>query len=259
MKFAHAPALLGCVGARPLPGCHAYAGEPVAEIREAAVRDAVAMAEGGLDGIILQDIGNLPVPRRARPETVAMMTALGLAIREAVSLPLGVSLLEEDPSAALAIARAIGAGFVRIKVYVGAMVGAEGIAEGGALEALEARRRLGDPLIELWADVHDRTRVPLGEMSLEEAAWDAVWFGKADGLIVTGRTVEQSLEWIRRVRARTGARIWIGGSVSPENVREVAPEVDGIIVATSLKVGHDLLRPVDPQAVRRLVTALRAV
>lgn len=256
MNFERSRPLIGVVGCHALPGSHAWQGESLEQITEAALYDAGAFAEGGFDGLFLQDIGNLPTPTRARPETIAALAVVGDALRREIGLPLGVSLLEEDPGAAIALAQAIGAEFVRIKVYVGAMVGAEGVTEAGALEALETRRRLGADNLQILADVHDRTRLPLVATSLEEAAWNAVWFGKADGLVVTGRNMAESLEWIERARASAKVPIWIGGGVDSENVRQVAAHADAMIVATSVKLGHSLLNPVDPAAVRRLVAAL---
>src|SRR5439155_12457214 len=102
--------------------------------------------------------------------------AVGWAIRRAVNLPLGVNVLKNDAEAALAVAAAIGAEFVRLKVYVGAVLGAEGLVEPAAPIALRMRQRLGTST-ELWADLFDRTSVPLASQPLAQLAEWAVKFG----------------------------------------------------------------------------------
>jgi uncharacterized protein len=150
--------------------------------------------------VMIQNVGDLPVAAQVGPETVAWLSTLGSAIRVAIALPLGVCVLKNDGRAALAIAQAIGAVFVRIKVWVGVMVGAEGIVQGCAREVLHYRRAIGAEEIAIFADVHDRTGMPLAGMTLEETAYEAVWFGKADGLVITGRNEAETMEWLERVK-----------------------------------------------------------
>src|SRR2546426_949434 len=124
--------LIGVVGFPALPGAIDYRGTSREEFIQRAIVDAQAYAQAGFDALMIQNVGDLPVAAQVGPETVAWLSALGSAIRSAVALPLGVCVLKNDGCAALAIAQAIGAVFVRIKVWVGAMVGAEGIVQGCA-------------------------------------------------------------------------------------------------------------------------------
>lgn len=248
--------LIGVVGLRPLPGSHGWRGEGLGEIRDRALRDAESYARAGFDALMLQNVGDLPVPERVGPETVAWLTAIGVAVASAVDLPLGVSVLKNDGPAALAIAEAIGARFVRVKVWIGAMVGAEGVVQGCAREVLQYRRRIGAEEIAVWADVHDRTGVPLAPMQLEQAAHEAVAFGKADALVVTGGQTEETVEWVSRVKqAGLGVPVVIGGGARVETLDSMVACADGIIVATAAKLGGQLDRPVDLQAAAALVEA----
>jgi len=207
---------------------------------------------------MLQNVGDLPVPERVGPETVAWMTAIGGALAAAVELPLGVSVLKNDGPAALAVAQAIGARFVRVKVWVGAMVGAEGLVQGCAREVLEYRRRIDAEHVAVWADVHDRTGVPLVPMPLEQAAREAVSFGRAEALVVTGGDPDETLDWAGRVRrAVPGTPVVVGGGARPDNVEAMLAQSDAVIVATSAKVGGQLHNPVDPVAAAALVEGAR--
>ncbi|WP_274651380.1 BtpA/SgcQ family protein [Paenibacillus humicola] len=249
--------LIGVVGCPPLPGSGMYGGMDRNRFIDSIIWEAEVLEHGGFDGLMLQNIGDLPVPKAARTETIAWMSALGAMIRGRVSIPLGISLLEDDPEAILAAAHAAGASFVRIKVYVGAMVGPDGIVEGCAARVQRYRRELMAGNIAVFADVYDRTRWPLGGASLEEMAHEAVWFGKADGLVIAGRSVEQSFDYIRRVKQTVGVPVWIGGGVDADNVLEVLQAADGAIVGTSIKKDGQLLQPFDPNRVKAMAERKR--
>lgn len=249
-------AMIGVVGFLALPGSVAYSGTTREEFIRRAVADAQAYAMAGFDALMIQNVGDLPVDAEVGPETVAWLSALGTAIRNAVDLPLGVCVLKNDGLASLAIAQAIGAVFVRVKVWVGAMVGAEGIVQGTARKVLQYRRAIQAENISIFVDIHDRTGIPLAGMTLEETVHEALWFGKAEGLVITGRSEAETLEWLQRVkRVAPDVPLWAGGGATPANMKKILEVADGVIVATAAKVDGQLLNPVDRQAAEALIAA----
>src|SRR5690606_5413088 len=124
--FASDRPLIGMVHLLPLPGAPLWRGS-MDEVLERAVSDARALARGGFDGVIVENYGDAPFyPARVPAETTA---ALAVAVREvarAVDVPVGVNVLRNDGPAAIAIAAAAGAAFVRINVHTGAMLGDQG-------------------------------------------------------------------------------------------------------------------------------------
>lgn len=252
--------LVGVVGFPGLPGSLSHTGHTFEEMEARAVADARAYQEAGFEAIMIQNVADKPVAPRVGPETTAWMGALGRSVRRAVAIPLGVCVLKSDGPAAVAIAQAIGGQFVRVKVWVGAMVGAEGLVSGSALETLEFRRRIGAGNVTVFADVLDRTGVPLGNVGLEETAHEAVWHGCAEGLVVTGKSEAESFDWLTRAKkASPSVPIWVGGSVTVANMAEMLSRCDGAIVATAAKVGGVLMNEVSPERARALAEAARAV
>src|ERR1041385_3189784 len=66
-------------------------------IRDHVLRDAEALATGGVDGLILENFGDVPFyPRKVPPHTVAFMTAIAIEVRRAIDLPLGINVLRND-------------------------------------------------------------------------------------------------------------------------------------------------------------------
>lgn len=243
------------IGCPPLPGSPLY--ERMArDVCCAYVdRELETLVAGGIKALMLQNIGDLPVPVTARAETIAWMAMLGARIRERFDGFFGVSLLEDDPVATLSIAQAAGANFVRLKVFVGVMTGPDGIREGTAYHAQRHRALLGARDIAIFADVYDRTRWPVEGDQFEAMVHEAIWYGKADGLVITGRSPDQTFKLLQRARQVTDVPLWVGGGVDELNVRKCLAHADGVIVATSLKSGQDLLEPFNHDRVRVFVEA----
>ena len=90
-------------------------------------------ADGGIPAVMIQD--ETPAAEMVYPETIAWMASLGrLARKEVPELSLGIIIEAHDPKAALAIAHACGLSFVRIKVFVGAMLKSSGLQQACGVE-----------------------------------------------------------------------------------------------------------------------------
>jgi predicted TIM-barrel enzyme len=191
-----------------------------------------------------------------------MTAALGRLIRaELPQLGLGIIVEAHDPAAALSVAHASGADFVRLKVFVGGAMTADGPRHGLGAAAVAHRAALGRPDIAILADVHDRTARPLSD---EPQPFAAHWAAKtgADGLIITGSNFADTLSRIAAVRETVPRRpVLIGGGVTEGNVGEALAASDGVIVSSALMrpdAGADDLLQWDADLCRRFMDAARA-
>jgi membrane complex biogenesis BtpA family protein len=251
--------LLGVVHLQPLPGAPHWRGDLESVIRR-ALDDARAYERGGAHGLFIENFGDVPFWKdTAGPETVAAMTAAGRAIRAAVSLPIGFNVLRNDARAGLALCAACGGDFIRVNVHTGAMLTDQGLVEGRAAETLRYRACIC-PNALIFADVHVKHAVPLGNWPLEIAARDTLERGLADALIVSGVGTGEAtdLSDVERVRrACPAARVLLGSGVTADNVGRYLPRVDGFIVGTSLKRGGRVSAPVDARRVAALARRIR--
>ncbi|MDQ3439664.1 MAG: phosphorybosylanthranilate isomerase, partial [Planctomycetota bacterium] len=136
-------------------------------IREAALRDAEALAEGGVHGIMMENFGDVPFfPGRVPAPVVAHVTAIGAEIRRSVDVPLGINVLRNDGQSALAVAHAVGADFIRVNVLSGARVTDQGIVQGIAHDLLRERAQLGATNVKILADVDVKHSAPLAPRPL---------------------------------------------------------------------------------------------
>ena len=225
-------------------------------------RDARALAEAGLDGAIVENYGDTPFLKGAVPPlTVAALTrAVDAAAAEVGdALALGVNVLRNDATAALSIAAACRAAFVRVNVLAGVAVTDQGLIEGDAASVMRLRRAWA-PEVRVLADVHVKHARPLAARPLEEVGPDVVERALADGLIVTGErtglgVAVRDLALLRDACPSTP--LLAGSGVHLANVAEILRFADGVIVGTSIEEGGRTGAPVDVEAARQLVDLAR--
>ncbi|WP_439026025.1 BtpA/SgcQ family protein [Haloarchaeobius sp. DT45] len=253
--------VIGMVHLPPLPGAPRFDGDRAA-IRERMLADARALDAGGVDGIMVENFGDAPFyPDDVPTHVVADMTALCRELVDSVDVPVGVNVLRNDAEAALSIAAAVGADYVRVNVHVGATVTDQGLLQGQAHETMRLRDRL-DADVAVLVDVGVKHAVPLGDRPLKAELADACERGLADGIIVSGSgtgdpTSHQVLE---DARALLDARfpetpLFVGSGVTRTSVAQTLDLADGVIVGTDLKTEGETTNPVDDERVGALVAA----
>ena len=252
--------VIGVLHLPALPGSPAHE-LSLRQISDHVVRDADALASGGVDGLILENFGDAPFyPDRVPPHTVAQMSVVGETIaRQFAELPLGINVLRNDARSALAVASAIGAQFVRVNVYCGARVADQGIIQGEAHEVLRYRASL-DSSVRIVADIDVKHSTPLGDYDLETDVHDVVSRGRADGVIVsgtgTGRTT--SAEDLERAQAAANGAVpvWIGSGVNRDNLATLYAAADGFIVGSTFKADGAAANPVDSARVKAFMARM---
>ena len=239
----------------PLPGAPGWGGS-MEVVLDRARTDARALDEAGVDAILVENYGDAPFRKTVGPETVAAMTAALLAVRGVTDRPVGVNVLRNDAAAALAVAAATGAGFVRVNVHTGGMFTDQGWIEGEAAESVRLRDRMA-PDVAILADVMVKHASPPPGLTLEKAARDAAERGRADALIVTGETTGQAaaLDQVRQVAEIVDVPVLVGSGVTPETVADALEAAAAVIVGSALMREGRAGEPVDPARAKRLVEA----
>jgi membrane complex biogenesis BtpA family protein len=261
LLFGTTKYVIGMVHLLPLAGSPRWKGG-MREVLERAVADAKALEGGGIDGLIVENFGDVPYNKgRVEAHTVAAMTLAVAAVREAVRIPVGVNVLRNDSRSAMAIASVVGARFIRVNVHVGAMVTDQGIVEGVAHDTMRYRRELGAD-IKVLADVMVKHAAQLGAHTIEQAAKDIAYRGLADAIIVTGPGTGEPADLEDVVRTREAVPdvpVLVGSGVHEANVAELLSLADGVIVGTSLKEDGVTTNRVDGTRVARLMATVRGL
>lgn len=255
------PGVIGMLHLSPLPGSPGWGGD-LGSVVAAALRDARALCEGGVGALMLENFHDVPFhPDTVPPVTVAAMTAVAAAVRrELPDCPLGINVLRNDAEAALAIAVATGAAFIRVNVHAGAAVTDQGVLEGRAWRTLRLRREY-DAGVGILADVRVKHAAPLGGRPLADEARDLRLRGLADALVITGVATgagadPAEIESLRR--ALPDCPLLVGSGVDAGSVARFLPAADGFIVGSSLKEGGDVAAPVSAARTADFMSRLAA-
>lgn len=252
--------LLGVVHLLPLPSAKNHAA--MADVLARAVADARAWADGGCDGLVIENFGDAPFHKGTRddpvpPDVPAALAVAADRIRAVTSLPLAINCLRNDGVAALGVAAVVGARWVRVNVLAGAYATDQGVIEGEAARLFAYRRQLRSDTAVL-ADFLVKHAVPLAPLDVAAGARDLAERSGADGIVLSGARTGEAVDaaLLDTVRAAVGAfPIWLGSGLTAANAPVLWPRCDGAIVGTSCKRDGRVDAPVDPERVRALRAA----
>ena len=255
--------IIGMVHLLPLPGAPGYDFYGMEAIIERALQDAEALVSGGVDGLIVENMWDLPyyVGMDVPPEEMTAQAVAARAVVEAVDVPVGINVIHNGGRVTLAIAVTAGADFIRVCLLTGARVWDTGEFDHGcAAELLRWRKNLGAEHIKIFADVDKKHSVAFPGIDL---ATHIEWteFYLADALIVSGKMTGAApeLEKVRQARELATRPILMGSGTTADNIAQFLQYADGAIVGTALKADGIAENPVDVERVKRYMDAVRAV
>jgi membrane complex biogenesis BtpA family protein len=254
--------IIGMVHCWPLPGAPGYTGYGIETIIEHALRDAHALIEGGCDGLIVENMWDIPFRAgpHVQPESIAAHTVVARAVKEASPVPIGINLVHNGGVALLGIALAAGASFIRVCMFTGAGVWDAGSwDEGCAADLMRRRKELHAESIKIFADVDKKHSVRFPGIDLATHIEWTRFFG-ADALIISGRMTGDAPDLEKVKQARTLAQncpLLLGSGTDERNIAAFMEVADGVIVGSSVKEHGAIANPVDIERVRRFVRAAR--
>jgi len=249
-------ALIGMVHLHALPGTSKSEKKPQ-QIVDIAVDEATKLVEFGFDAVLIENMHDTPyLLREVGSEIVAAMTVAMQAVVDVVDVPVGIQILAGANKAAIAVAHATGAHFIRAEGFAFASVADEGIidvADAGPL--LRERRRIDADEIAILADIQKKhsSHALTADLTIGDHARGADFMG-ADGVIVTGSHTGHAVDLtqLREVRGATELPILVGSGVTPKNVKELFKFADAAIVGSSIKQGGNWANNLDATRCKEL-------
>lgn len=253
--------IIGMVHLPPLPGSPKYRyGTSIDKVLEMALKDAVALEKGGVDGLLFSNESDHPFLFSVGPETVATMTYIITKVMENVNLPFGVDVLW-DPYATIAVAKATGASFVRT-ILAGAYSSDLGLINTEGAKVLRYRKYIDAENIKIFLYLNPEFATPLANRPLSIVAKTLRWLSIADVYCISGYMPghpprEEDVLEVKRsvpdvpVLANTG--------INKDNVLRYLKITDGAIVGTAFKINNITLNPVDEQKVKEFMSLVKSV
>lgn len=251
---------VGMVHLLSLPGAPGHDAEGgIEKIVQAASLDLQALQDGGIDAVMFCNEHDRPYTLQADSAVIAAMGYVIGRLQAMIRVPYGVDVLW-DPKAALAVARASGAMFVR-EIFSGVYASDMGQWNTDAGGALRYRRNIGAESVRVLYNINAEFAVPLGSRPLTELAKSVAFSSVPDGLCISGSMTgvpvsAADLQAVKEVVA--DIPIFLNTGARRENIANLIQYADGVIVGSSLKVNGDTWNPVDARRVADFMAALRA-
>lgn len=260
LLFAAPKPVIGVIHVGALPGTPRNT-QTISELLTSARREAKLYREGGVDGVIIENMHDVPYLRgEVGPEIVAAMTATASEVRSEIERPLGIQILAGANVEAMAVAHAAGLDFIRAEGYAYAHVADEGLIQASAAKLLRYRRMIGATHVQVWADVKKKhsAHAITEDVSLGATA-ETVEFMGADCVIVTGSVTGSppTTEDVREAKSHCGLPVILGSGISAENVSNFYDDADGFIVGSAFKVDGHWSNTIDPSRVSGFMKIVR--
>ena len=251
IAMAHFPPLPGTPRHRP--------GTSLAEITERVRADVEHLVAGGVDAVLFCNEDDRPYALRVGPEIPAIMAAVIADVRPR-EVRFGVDILW-DPHAAMALAVATGASFMR-EVVTGTYESDMGVWAPDAAELYRYRRLLDAEDVLVLGNITPEFASPLGSRTVAQRARSAATSSLLDAILIAGPMAgaEPDLATVREAKEAVGdaVPVLMNTGARAENVARYLEFADGVIVGSGLKVDGHTWNPVDPARVTAFMKAARA-
>jgi membrane complex biogenesis BtpA family protein len=249
--------IIAMVHLPPLPGTPLYdESQGITGLVEAVATDLDVLLEHSVDAVMFCNEGDRPYSLKADFEGVSVMSRVVTELAPD-DRPFGVDFLW-DARAALAVAMATGASFIR-EVTTGVYESDMGLWNTDAAALLRYRRQLGAEDIAVFMNVSPEFASQIGRRSVSQVARSAVVSSLADAVLVSGPMAgaEPDLESLEEAKeaVRGEVPVLVNTGAKSTNVEEFLRVADGVIVGSDLKVDGYTWNPVDPQRVKRFMDA----
>jgi membrane complex biogenesis BtpA family protein len=249
IAMAHVPAL---------PGTPRYdAAGGMRRLIDHVCADVEVLLRESVDAVMFCNEDDRPYVLKAGIEQIAAMTRV-VAEAAPQAVPFGVDFLW-DPMAALAIAHATGAAFIR-EVLSGVYESDMGLWSPDAGMVMRFRRQINADSIRVFYNVMPEFASALGSRSLARRARSAIVSCLADAILVSGPMAgaEPDLSALEEVKRAAGeVPVLLNTGARADNIVAYLRVADGVIVGSSLKVEGHTWNPVDASRVRTFMEKVR--
>ena len=254
--FANIKPVVGVIHVGALPGTPASS-ESVDELVRNAVREARVYNEAHVDGIIIENMHDVPYMKgTVGPEIVAAMAVIGRAVKDECRFPVGIQILAAANVEAMAVAYAAALDFVRAEGFIFAHVADEGLIESSAANLFRYRRMIGAENIKVWADVKKKHSAHAITADINIGAMaETVEFMCGDAVIITGNVTGDPPQPsdVLEAKAHCSLPIMLGSGVDLNNITDFYSIADGFIIGSYFKAGGHWVNTVDKERIERLM------
>lgn len=251
--------IIGCVHLTALPGTPHY-DKTVSfkEQVERARREIIALQEAGFDAIVFANEGDRPYLSKVGPEIIAAYTRIVSQALDVVKIPYGCGVLV-DPYAAISIAKAIDATFIRAYIS-GVYADMCGLTVYKPGEIMRFKKNIDADNVNIYCycDAHGGTSLDTrSQPDMVDTAFSVL---DSAGVLVPGQHAGLAPDFseVEKIKNRFPDKpVMIASGITPENVKEALRISDGMVIGTFVKQNGILWNEVDPERAKRFIHAAK--
>jgi uncharacterized protein len=254
--------VIGMVHLGALPGSPKYQGN-LPELISAAIKEAKILKEGNIDGILIENMHDIPYLNKAyQPEVLSVMSIVAWEVKKITGLPTGIQILAGANKEALAAAHAAGADFIRAEGFIFGQISDEGYMDACAGELLRYRKCIGADKVKIITDIKKKhtSNAITADINIDIAVKSAEFF-LSDGIIITGGFTgrEPDMEDIRKIKETVHLPAIAGSGISLSNIETFYRFSDAFIIGSAIKEDNDWKKPVSKEKVRKLMNIMHSL
>ena len=257
--FGSSCPIIGCLHMQALPGTPFSDSKITLKNQiERLKRDAHTLQDVGFDAVVFANEGDRPYITPVGFDTVANYVRIATEVIEELSIPYGCGVLI-DPFATLAAAKALEAKFVRTYV-TGSYEGLFGSQKFNPGEIFRYQKQIEATDVRVYTYFEPHAGTCLDVRSSEEMLEAGIANLPIAGALFGGAHAGLPPEASHIVRLKeefAEVPLIIGSGGTAENISELLPHADGVIVGTSIKKDGILWNNVDPVRAKRFVKAAK--
>lgn len=247
--------IIGMAHFLPLPGNYLYDDSGgIKVIENGIIKDIEALQAGGVDSIMFCNEHDRPYSFKAGPAAIATMAYVIANVKSRLEVPFGVDVLW-DPIAAMGLAKAVGASFVR-EIFTNVYSGDIGIWQTNCNETFRYRKLMGAENIKLFFTVNAEFSAPLAERPLSIVTKSMIMSSLPDAVLISGPITGKVAEMDIFKEVKANARdvpVLANTGVSLETITDILEVVDGAIIGTAFKVDGITWNSVDKERVKKVM------
>lgn len=251
--------IIGCLHMMALPGTPYFDKSNTIEAQiERLKKDASIFMELGYDAVVFANEGDRPYLTKVGPEVIATYTRIATEVSKILTIPYGCGVLI-DPCASIAVAKAIGAKFIRTYVsnsYVGAF-GPQSFNPG---EIFRFRKQIEAEDIHVYTYFEAHGGTCLDSRTVAEQVEAGFGVMPLSGMLIggphAGLPPEQS-HFASIKKEFPNIPLILGSGANPNNIKDLLPYADGVIVGTSIKEEGYLYNPVSFDRAKSFITSAK--
>ncbi len=242
-----------------LPGDPAYTRKNcMKDVVEKALKDLMALQNGGVDGILFSNEFSLPYQRKVDFVTPASMARVIGELMRDIRVPYGVDCIS-DGYATVELAAAVDAAFVR-GTFSGVYVGDGGFYNNDFSKILRRKAALGLDELKMLYFLNPESDINLDTRKLPDIAKSLIAKAKPDSFCISANAAgnEVADHLIADVKSVSeDVAVFCNTGCNQKNIAEKLATADAACVGTTFKFDGDFYNLVDEERVRAFMDTVK--